>query len=366
MRTHTLIPRGSVVVIVASLGLTLTACNRAPEVSAAATSSLPTRGTAVDPPSHGNVETVPARPDPCGWITPAEAADILGPLAGAPRRGLHFDDPEPTHDGFACVYTLAPRPGDTPGANANTVSVELRPGDAAVEESGFRAGDKMAAKVIGQALGEKLSPDEPMMETNHTGWDYSNGLAHEFFGRIGHLGVKVGLKVYPPMEWQRAGRLAALVRDRVPDRPFATAQPQDSDDPDACKLLAGADVEAVVGKLKIPPYRSTEESPLADTGGSGCSYYLGNHHVFTIKAEWEMGKQLFGMAAATSKMFGNAAGVPTQTTSSHTAPWDQAATGPDGTLYLLKGDKMLTVVYRTANIRASDAVKLVTLALTRL
>src|SRR5437867_1805133 len=128
MRRSMLISRESAIAIVASLVLAVTACNRGREISATASS---------DPPARESVATLPARPDPCGWVTPAEVAVILGPLAGAPTRGNHHDDPEPAKNGFACVYTLAPRPGDVAGADPNTVSVEVRTDDAPGQESGF-------------------------------------------------------------------------------------------------------------------------------------------------------------------------------------------------------------------------------------
>src|SRR5439155_3447001 len=140
--------------------------------------------------------------------------------------------------------------------------------------------------------------------------------------------------------------------DRVPDRPFASPRSHSfgGRDPDPCKLLTREEAETVLGKLLLPPYRSTDETPLADPSGKGCSYYSGKHRVFTIKPEWDMGRQLFGIAAATGQMFGAVAGVPSEGANSLKGAWDRAAAGTDGTLYFLKGDKMLTVVYRTANV----------------
>ena len=53
---------------------------------------------------------------------------------------------------------------DVAGADPNTVSVEVRTDDAAGQESGFRAGDVLTAKIASQVLGEKSSPQDAMVE----------------------------------------------------------------------------------------------------------------------------------------------------------------------------------------------------------
>ena len=106
--------------------------------------------------------------------------------------------------------------------------------------------------------------------------------------------------------------------------------------------------------------------PLADPGGAGCSYYMGQHRVFTVKPEREMGRQLFKVASGASQFFGSAAHTPNHSADTLEGIWDQASEGTDGTLYFLKGDKMLTVIYRTSNVGLPDALKLVNIALGRI
>ena len=107
MRHLTLVSEKFAIAVAMSLALTLTACNRGPEVSAAAGSN---------PPPRGSVETLPARPDPCSWVTLAEAAGILGPLLvrrgggvtttiRSPRR---TDSPASTRSGLVRVMRRAP------------------------------------------------------------------------------------------------------------------------------------------------------------------------------------------------------------------------------------------------------------------
>jgi len=355
--------------IVGSLALGLAACQRTPPGGTASSSrgggsSSEASGDAMgNVSSSATVPTLPARPDPCGWVPADSVSALIGPLVGAPRRGSHYDDPSPDEDGYACVYTLAPRPQDIPTGEPSTVAIELRLDDAAVQESGFRAGSAMTANLQKQLNGGKpVAVDTTALHRD--GWDYQSSVPDGFLGRIGHLGVFVGMKVYPALESSRITRLAAFVRDHVPDEPFASYRPQ-HEGGDPCALITRAEAETVLGKLAYPPFRSSEEMPLADPGGAGCTYYVGNHRVFTVKPELEMGRQLFKVAAGASQFFGSAAHLPNQAADTLEGAWDQAAEGTDGTLYFLKGDKMLTVIYRTSNVSLPEALKLVNVALKR-
>jgi hypothetical protein len=54
-----------------------------------------------------------------------------------------------------------------------------------------------------------------------------------------------------------------------------------------------------------------------------------------------------------------------QTTCAPTGDWDQMTIGPDGTLHVLKGDKMLSVQFITSAAGGDSAAKLVSVALNR-
>lgn len=360
-------PRAALTATAVSLVLALGACERGAAASAASSGTnasidASTSGGATA--SRGGVPTLPARADPCGWVPAESVSAILGPLAGQPRRGGHHDSPEPDPKGYACVYTL-PSAGASPTGEPNTVAVELRTDDATAQESGFRAGDALAQGLVKQLNGGHPAAVDTMPR-HRGGWDYTNYLPDEFLGRVGHLGVFVNTRVYPAINHDKVERLAALVRDHVPDEPFASERAQSADGADPCTLITPREAETVLGKLKYPPFRSLDETPLVTPGGAGCSYYVGQHRVLTIKPEWDMGKQLFAIAAGTSQRFGQV--IPGQKEAADTleGAWDQAAAGTDGTLYFLKGDKMLTVVYRTSNATLPDALKLVNVALERL
>ena len=312
-----------------------------------------------------SVKTWTREADPCGWITAAEAAKLLGPLAGAPWRATHAESPEPSAKGFACGYTLAAPNGGQPGADR--VAVELVTEDVTTTESAYgmmaesatRAGGPMKDAVEWLGLGNKPLP----------GWDFTSGLPNQFTARIGALAVKVGIYT-TRVPGDSIVRLATLVRDRVPDLPMASPEAANrfgpSDERDACILITRAEAEAVLGPLAMPPYRSDHDSPNADPGGAGCSYYLGNHRVFTIDPTWEQGKILFRMAAGMGQKITSVLGSKGESADTLDGTWDQATAGADGTLYFLKGDSMLTVSYRTAAIDAPKAVRLATIAVGRL
>jgi hypothetical protein len=133
-----------------------------------------------------------------------------------------------------------------------------------------------------------------------------------------------------------------------------------------CTLLTQQEAASVLGKLTVSPYRSVDASALADPNGAGCSYYLGHHRVFTIQAEREIGKQAFQMAAHMSNQITSKIGAKGSSADTLEGAWDQAGSSSDGSLLFLKGNKLLTVVYRTANVDVAGATKLAALAIKRL
>ncbi|MFN8573033.1 MAG: hypothetical protein U0132_13370 [Gemmatimonadaceae bacterium] len=308
----------------------------------------------------------PASPDPCSWVSAAEAEHMLGRLNGAPRRGHDASNDEPTTDGRACVYPLAPGAGANP---PQTVAVELLLEDAATQGAAFDAGANLAAQILGGSRADQRNSvtADSSERAPLVGWDYTSALPEEFLGRLGHIAVLITAHG-GWLPGDSVAQLAAMIRDRIPDRPFASppATLNQADGPDPCGLVSRNDAESVLGPLALPPYRSTGESPLADPTGAGCSYYLGRHRVFTMKPEWEDGRALFNVAAGASRMFGAAAGVRGEAADTLEGAWDQAADGLDGTLYFLTGDRMLTVLYRTAHVSKEAALKIATLAVARL
>jgi len=310
---------------------------------------------------------IPADADPCAWVSRDEVEKLVGRLAGPPWRGHSASNVEPSPDGRACAYRLA---AIAPGAEAaEEIAIEVNGEDAMTNETALQSGDALAARVLG-------APDDTTSGASgdHTtgGWDYSGGLPTSFTGRIGHVAITIEAHTqgnpFSSIPSDSIARLAALVRDRLPDTPMASPRWHSSmgEDRDPCSLLSRDDAERVVGKLAFAPYRSTSDTPLAEPTGEACSYYLGRHRALTIRPEWTQGKTLFGVAVGASQMFAAAASVKTTAADTLDGPWDQAGAGLDGILYFLKGDRMLAVTYRTAGIDAAGAVRLASIAVERL
>lgn len=328
-------------------------------------SAVPGKETTAAPATSAAMKTQPADTDPCSWITAAEATKLLGPLDGSPWRADHSDRPEPDPKGHACGYTLASSGGGTAGEDR--IAVELRTEDAISAETGFAmAADKLRGDVgkgvagdVAGALGNRQTA---------AGWDKTTQLPDMFVGRLGAIAIRIGI-YSSRVPGDSIERLAALVRDRIPDLPFAVPRrlANSGDGPDPCSLVTREEAEAALGKLAFAPYRSnSRKSGFADPRGEGCSYYLGKHRVFTIDATWEQGKTIFPMVAGLSQHIASAVGANGQAADTLEGGWDQASAGPAGSLYFLKGDQMLDITYITAGVDLGAAVRLARLAVGRL
>lgn len=134
--------------VVGSLALALIACQRTtPSSRADERASVASGDAAGNSANSAAMPTLPARPDPCGWVPADSVSALVGALVGPPKRGSHYDDPALDEKGYACVYTLAARPGDIPTGAPSTVAVELRLDDAAIQEAGLRAGGALSASL---------------------------------------------------------------------------------------------------------------------------------------------------------------------------------------------------------------------------
>src|SRR5262249_17274596 len=144
------------------------------------------------------------------------------------------------------------------------------------------------------------------------GWDYVGGLPTTFTGRVGHVAITIAQHTQgnplPSVPVDSIERLAALVRDRLPDAPMTSERWHSSagEDKDPCTLLPRDEAEGVLGKIAFAPYRSTSDTPLFEPTGESCSYYLGRHRALTIRPEWKQGKTLFGIAVGAGKLFASA------------------------------------------------------------
>ena len=322
-----------------------------------------------------------AVPDsPCDWIPAAEVVELIGPIDGAPERVRSAEQLEPREDGNACLYRIAAEPRlGTPG-----VVLEIAPTTGVIYERTVGAMQQHFAAALrdGSAEAEPAKP-APADE----GWDYSGHLPMgqvSYIGRIGHLSVFV-VSQSADVPRAKLAALAARARDRVPDLPFplpadpileelkrmdgGEPEPPPSG-PDPCGLLTRAEAEEVLGKLLVEPYRSNENTPLADPHGAGCTYYTARHRTLVLKPHWDSGRMMFGMARKLGGAVASAlpeAGPDRDSSDTLDGPWDEAAgSGTTGDLYFLKGDRMLEVGYLTSSTGPDGAVRLARIAVERL
>jgi hypothetical protein len=172
---------------------------------------------------------------------------------------------------------------------------------------------------------------------------------------------------------EKLAALAAAVRDRIPDQPFAypaaqPAAPEGGPRRDPCSLVTAQEAEAVLGKLVAPPYRSHEATPLADPGGKSCTYLTAGHHALLLTPTWEYG----GMTVEAISSVGGIVGIVmpgADETGADTLDGDWEEAGRDrttGQLYFLKGERLLEVGYLISSTDADGAVRLARVAMERL
>jgi hypothetical protein len=365
----------------------LAACDRgAAPASAAAAATV---GSAPATPAASAVRTAARPGNACGWISAAEVAKIVGPLTGAPY---------PTDDG--CVYPL---PLDTATAHRNAQILELRRSvqdrldtsdlaplepdtsgvivdvqvytEPAMARGLAAAFAKMGQEMCGDSAGASQpwckeaqrrasAPPEPV-----PGWDRANeSTSRSFFGRVGHVAVDVRVQA-AEVSHAQAAAIANRIRDGIPDLPFAATRPANAVGPDPCILLKVEEVEAVLGKLVVPPYRSDEETPLAMAQGKSCSYFTAGHHALVLTPTWEYGGTAFDAMRGVGGLVERVAPVLHNDAADtlDTGPWEDAAGDPaSGQLYFLKGDRALELGFLVSSTGFDGAVQLARIAVGRM
>jgi len=366
----------------------LAACDRgASPASAAAAGTVGSAPAAA--PAASAVRTAARPADACGWISAAEVTKIVGPLTAAPY---------PTEDG--CVYPL---PLDTAAARRHDELVELRrqlaerygksdlpevePDTSGVIVDVVLYSDPTMARGVGAALAkighdmcdDSASKNMPWCRAAERsasspaapppGWDRSNDPpSPSFFGQVGHIVVDVKVHAAKVTREQSVA-IANRIRDAMPDLPFPATRPANVAGPDPCVLLKVEEVEAVLGKLVVPPYRSDEETPLAMAQGKSCSYLTAGHHALVLTPTWEYGGMAFDGMRAVGGLIERVAPVLHDDAADtlDTGPWEDAAGDPaTGQLYFLKGDRALELGFLVSSTGFDGAVRLARIAVGRL
>ena len=329
----------------------------------------------------GRTASIPT--DPCAWLSASEVEEVMGKLTGAPAPA-----------GNACRYPVAPDPAllarktqlrelarQVPGASDSVVrdsswnkaAVIVRV-DVDVNGVGGRAeviSDQMVSAMLARRSASGDSTDASRQTPE--GWDEARGVFSTFEGRLGHVRVTIreSNMMGRLVRFEKKVALAAKVRDRVPDLPFANpnagvgaATPPG---PDPCSLITRAEAEAALGPLVVEPYHIGEVEPLAEASSRSCGYFTKRHHVLVVTPYWSDGKRELALLRGIGNLVSIAApDADAAAADTLEGPWDEAIRGLDGSLGFLAGDRLLRISYGTSSIDAAQAVRLARTAMARL
>jgi hypothetical protein len=295
---------------------------------------------------------------PCDVLPVAEVEKILGKLAAPPVVAYSAKTRRPDREGAACLYKVVAQSGA-----AKEVAVQIDPyGAPELSQAMDMLGGIFAAEGGGDAA------KKPAVQKSEDGWDETNALPEIAAYRAGHIAIHIGDEPFY-LSSEQSGTLARAVFGRLKDLPVS-APGYDSNaagpEPDPCKLLTRAEAEAVLGKLIVEPYRSYKQSAIADTAGESCAYYTSGHRALVLTPDWSDGKMLFDMAGGVGSLLRPGAGGADKGDLLE-GPWDQAtSSAATGSLYFLKGDKMLEATYLTSSTELAGVTKLARTAVERL
>lgn len=286
--------------------------------------------------------------DVCALLPVADVEGVLGKLAAPPQRG----------DG-ACAFSLP---------NIDNKPVRVIVGLDPTGAQPLEQADGMLGNMFARELSEGKQRSAPARKQRTDGWDFVGGVSEVNGWRIGHMAVTISGSGNFLLPSKQLHALAFMVRERLPDLPVADPeadQNASSSPPDPCDLLDRAEAEAVLGRLAVEPYRSTEGSPLADPDGRSCTYYAPGHHTLTITPTRGDAKMMYDMFAGTSAATRTLVGGA-DAADALDGPWDQAAEGSTGAVYFLKGENMLEISYRMSSTDLTGAAQLASKAIARL
>ena len=209
---------------------------------------------------------------------------------GRRRSGNGQAHGPPTRIGAGCRYPVAPDSAllarktqlrdvvkQIPGANDSAAirdtlwnkAAVIVIVDVGVSGVGNRV-EKYSEQFLTAVQALKSANGDSGQATKPEGWDAAQGSYSTFEGRIGHVRVTVrerGTMSRPLVLFEKKVALAARVRDRIPDLPFANPNASvaaaASPGPDPCSIITRPEAEAVLGPLVVEPYRVGEPEPFA-------------------------------------------------------------------------------------------------------
>ncbi|HTI39998.1 MAG TPA: hypothetical protein VL484_20715 [Vicinamibacterales bacterium] len=326
------------------------------------------------------VRTATAPTNDCDWLPVGDVEAIVGKLAAPPvkRDGCRYTlvmpdqlrelrekeirSYEASHSEMGAILAKKTKESADPRNYAMTLSVEWN-GSADMMQITRKTVEKLFAAELGTPAGSTSDRAKPS-----TGWDDEGGLPYGYTGRLGHVRIIIQGES-PDVPTEPMARLAARVRDRIPDLPFPAKNTYQvmTDAPanaDPCGLVTRAEAEAVLGPLVVDPYRSSSYfPPLAHPTGHACAYFTAGHHVFVLTPLWTGGAKEFALNAGIGGLVRQ---VMPQEDVILKGPWDKSQITMDGALDFLKGDRLLEVNFAMSSTDRLGALKLATLGMGRL
>ena len=135
---------------------------------------------------------------------------------------------------------------------------------------------------------------------------------------------------------------------------------------DPCMLVTRAEAEAVLGTLVADPYRSRQDTSVADASGPTCVYPAGAGRALLVTPEWTYGKMTLDAERLVGGLVRQVADLPGAVADTLEGPWDDVVVGMSGELLFLKGARSLTIAHQPASTDATSALRLAGPALARL
>lgn len=141
--------------------------------------------------------------------------------------------------------------------------------------------------------------------------------------------------------------------------------------PDPCAYLAAGEAESFIGKLKMPPYRATDDG-MGDVNGDRCMYTGADGRQLLVHVGPNSGASktiqsipnMLGGALAKAGM-GGMDSTAHRVMADTKGPWDEATWIPGGSLFVTKGDMEAGVDVSGSSGQQKEAVAVATLMVPR-
>lgn len=135
---------------------------------------------------------------------------------------------------------------------------------------------------------------------------------------------------------------------------------------DPCSLLTREEAEAVLGPLGRDPYRTRQDTTVADPAGPSCAWSTADGRALILTPEWTYGKMNLNAERMIGGLVKQVADLPGLEADTLEGTWDDAVVAMTGELLLLKGPRSLTINYLGSSTDAAGAIRLSGPALERL